>query len=88
MMKKLVSLVVLVLVLALAACGKDVKTSSANDVVTLKVGASSVPHAEVLEYLADDLLADGVKLEIVTSDDGIQTNQLTADGELDFKPNC
>ncbi|MFJ8235602.1 MetQ/NlpA family ABC transporter substrate-binding protein [Ureibacillus sp. NPDC094379] len=79
----------------LAACSNTETTTTASksaepepeqeqEVTVLKVGASSVPHAEVLEYLAPDLEKEGVKLEIITGNDGIQTNQLTADGELDF----
>jgi len=77
----------------LAACSNTETTTTAStstdskeeqEVTVLKVGASSVPHAEVLEYLAPDLEKDGVKLEIITGNDGIQTNQLTAEGELDF----
>lgn len=63
---------------------KDANNGSKEKITTLKVGASSVPHAEVLEYLADDLKKDGVKLDIKTGLDGIQMNQMTADGELDF----
>lgn len=59
-------------------------TNKEKEITTLKVGASSVPHAEVLEYLADDLEKDGVKLQIELVTDGTQTNQSTADGELDF----
>lgn len=79
----------------LAACsGGDDKAKEADtatdkeadkaEVVTLKVSASSVPHAEVLEYLAPDLEKDGVKLDIAITEDGIQANQAVADGELDF----
>lgn len=89
MMKKLFSLALILVVIGiLAACGndssKDEKASASGDLVTLKVGAASVPHGEVLEYLADDLKAEGIKLEIEYVQDGIQTNQLTADGELDL----
>lgn len=94
-MKRIWILSTLILVIGIiAACGdtskKDnvssdvAKSSNSAEIVTLKVGAASIPHGEVLEYLADDIEADGVKLEIEITQDGIQTNQLTADGELDF----
>lgn len=51
--------------------------------VTLKISASSTPHAEILEFIAPDLEQEGVKLDIVITSDGIQTNQQTYDGELD-----
>lgn len=66
-----------------AGCGNETGTASEDEQVTLKVGAASVPHAEILEFIAPDLEADGVKLEIVNTTDGIQTNQQTADGDLD-----
>lgn len=76
-----------ILLVGLAACNKDSKAADGKDskkLVTLKVGASSVPHAEILEYLAKDIQKDGVKLDIKIIQDGVQTNQQTADGELDF----
>lgn len=88
-MKKLkwISISVLLLMsLMLGACGKDeVASTSPNDdqQVTLKISASSTPHAEILEHIAPDLEEEGVKLDIVITQDGIQTNQQTADKELD-----
>lgn len=67
--------------LSAAGCGEG--EASEDEEVTLKIGASSVPHAEILEFIAPDLEADGINLEIVISTDGIQTNQQTADGDLD-----
>ncbi len=51
--------------------------------VTLKISASSTPHAEILEFIAPDLEKEGVKLDVVITTDGIQANQQTADKELD-----
>jgi len=80
--------------IVLAACSGEDKEKEAvtatdkgtekAEVVTLKVSASSVPHAEVLEYLASDIEKDGVKLDISITEDGVQANQAVADGELDF----
>ncbi|WP_342772452.1 MetQ/NlpA family ABC transporter substrate-binding protein [Oceanobacillus arenosus] len=67
----------------ITGCGNEAGKAAENEEVTLKVGAASVPHAEILEFIAPDLEEDGVKLEIVSSTDGIQTNQQTADGDLD-----
>ena len=60
-MKKIVSLilVLLVLVSCLAGCGKK------TDDKTIKVGASPAPHAEILGVIKDALAADGYTLEIV-----------------------
>lgn len=80
--------VLTVVLLVLGACGSNEQTSSESkgdkdEEVTLKIGAASIPHAEILEFIAPDLEKQGVKLDIVISTDGIQTNQQTADKELD-----
>jgi D-methionine transport system substrate-binding protein len=78
------------LLVVLAACGNEEKASSSSEKkdseskeVVLKISASSTPHAEILEFISDDLEKEGVKLDIVITQDGIQTNQQTADKELD-----
>ncbi|MGM0889772.1 MAG: MetQ/NlpA family ABC transporter substrate-binding protein [Bacillota bacterium] len=80
--------VLTVVLLILGACGSNEQTSSESkedkdEEVTLKIGAASIPHAEILEFIAPDLEKQGVKLDVVISTDGIQTNQQTADKELD-----
>ena len=61
-MKKIVS-IVLVLALVAAFCA-----GCSSDKKTIKVGASSTPHAEILESVKDDLAKDGWKLEVVRLD--------------------
>ncbi|MCY8935724.1 MetQ/NlpA family ABC transporter substrate-binding protein [Peribacillus frigoritolerans] len=80
--------VLTVVLLVLGACGSNEQTSSESkgdkdEEVTLKISAASIPHAEILEFIAPDLEKQGVKLDVVISTDGIQTNQQTADKELD-----
>lgn len=73
------------LLIILAACNNsDNSNEEKSKTTTLKVGASSVPHAELLEYLADDIEKDGVKLKIEIVSDAIQTNRATEEGQLDF----
>lgn len=50
---------------------------------TLKVGATPVPHAELLEFVKADLKADGVDLKIVEMTDYVTPNLALADGEID-----
>ncbi|WP_269919216.1 MetQ/NlpA family ABC transporter substrate-binding protein [Caldifermentibacillus hisashii] len=94
-MKKLNFLLVsaFLLVFLYACSSSDNNNNSSNDnsssgdenkPVELKVGASSVPHAELLEHLAEDLEKDGVKLNIEIVNDGVQTNRATNDGDLDL----
>ena len=83
-MKKLTSIVlsaILVLALALSA-GCAGKTDSAADKV-IKVGASSTPHAEILEQVKDALAEQGYTLEITIFDDYVLPNEALADGTLD-----
>ena len=49
----------------------------------LKVGASSTPHAEILEQVRDTLAAEGYDLQIVVYDDYVLPNQSLADGSLE-----
>jgi len=50
---------------------------------TLKVGATPVPHAELLNYLKSDLKKEGVDLKIVEFTDFVTINEALIDGELD-----
>ncbi|MDR1831121.1 MAG: MetQ/NlpA family ABC transporter substrate-binding protein [Fusobacteriaceae bacterium] len=70
-MKKILLLLALTLSLA-AFAGK------------LKVGASPVPHAELLNLVKDDLKAQGVDLEVIEINDYVTPNLLLADGSLDL----
>lgn len=80
-MKKVLSIVLaLALVLALAACG-TASTPAAKEVI--KVGASSTPHAEILEQIKPLLAEEGYDLDIVIYDDYVLPNTALEDGELD-----
>ena len=84
-MKKLLALVLAVTAFALAGCGgsadKPADNTKAEKVV--KVGASPVPHAEILEAIRPELEKEGVKLEIVEFNDYVQPNIATNDKEID-----
>lgn len=49
----------------------------------LKVGATPVPHAEILEFVKDDLAEEGVELEIVEFTDYVTPNLALSDGSID-----
>ena len=63
--------------LSAVACG------GGNDAKTIKVGASSTPHAEILEQVKDDLKAQGYTLEIRIMDDYVTPNTALQEGDLD-----
>lgn len=72
--------------LALAGCSSDKSDAKgeSGDLVTITVGASPTPHAEILEYVQNNLAADnGINLKIVEYDDYVQPNAALNDGSLD-----
>ena len=88
MKKFLTGILLAVLVLALAACGaKDDKNGSASgsdeDSKVIKVGASNVPHAEILEEAKPLLKEKGYDLEIEPYQDYVLPNQDLDSGDLD-----
>lgn len=90
-MKKVIALIATLLVasLALAGCGgTDTASSGAaqkntSGMKTLKVGATAVPHAEILEVVKPLLEKEGINLEIVEFNDYVQPNLALNDKELD-----
>ncbi len=60
----------------LSGCGK-------KDAVTIKVGATPAPHAEILEVVKDILAEDGITLDIVEFNDYIQPNEAVESGDID-----
>lgn len=51
--------------------------------VELKVGASAVPHAQILEVVKDDLAKQGVELKIIVFSDYVTPNLALNDGAID-----
>lgn len=49
----------------------------------LKIAATPVPHAEMLEFIKPDLQAQGINLIIITTDDYNMPNRALADREVD-----
>lgn len=83
-MKKIWMIPALSLTIALAACGGGGEESgSEEETTTLTVGASNVPHAEILEFASDQLEEEGVDLQIETFNDYIVPNQALAEEEID-----
>ncbi len=64
-----------------AGCGGQSGNSGGSG--TIKVGATPVPHAELLEVIKPDLEKEGIKLEIVEFSDYVQPNLALNDKELD-----
>lgn len=76
--------------LALTACSSSDASEDAtagtteNGVTSLTIGASPTPHAEILEFVQDNLAADaGLDLTIETYDDYVLPNTALAEGDID-----
>lgn len=97
-MKKTSYIVVaMMLMLALAACGQDKNAGNnkngaevnqgagaeAPSEVTLKIGASPTPHAEMLKFIQPMLKEQGVNLEILEFNDYIQPNTQLFEKQID-----
>jgi D-methionine transport system substrate-binding protein len=67
---------------AVAACGQEAEKASSPD-APLVVGATAVPHAEILEHIKPALAAEGVTLEIKVFNDYVQPNTQLAERRLD-----
>ena len=83
-MKKRILATILASVLALgvfAGCGGTDAASSDDKVIT--VGASSTPHAEILEQAKPILAEQGYTLEITIFDDYVIPNEVVESGEMD-----
>ena len=99
MKKLLSILLCAALVLGLAACGTaasdptdapeseapatDAAETPSGELETIVVGASSTPHAEILEAVRGELEALGYELDIKIFDDYVMPNLALADGEID-----
>ena len=82
-MKKFLAILLTgVLTLGLAACGGS-EPAAEDGSITLKVGASPTPHAEILAAAKEELAAKGINLEIVEFTDYVQPNLATESGDLD-----
>ncbi|WP_070119481.1 MetQ/NlpA family ABC transporter substrate-binding protein [Bacillus marinisedimentorum] len=81
-MKKLILTISIVLLIGvLAACGGN--ESGSGESKKLVVGASNVPHSEILEEAKPLLEEKGVDLQIETFQDYILPNKALEEGELD-----
>ncbi|WP_432352606.1 MetQ/NlpA family ABC transporter substrate-binding protein [Sporosarcina sp. A2] len=88
MKKFLTGILLAVLVLALAACGakddkKENSSGSKGDLEVLTVGASNVPHAEILEEAKPLLKEKGFDLKIEAYQDYVLPNKDLDSGDLD-----
>ena len=70
--------------LSLAACGSDSSSGSSDPNAALTVVASPSPHAQILNYVKDNLAAKaGLKLDVKVVNDYVTPNTAVQDGSAD-----
>jgi D-methionine transport system substrate-binding protein len=83
-MKKITAIILIIcLALGLTACGakETAKTEEAKKII--KVGATPVPHKEILEQIKPLLAKEGYELQIIEFTDYVTPNTALAEGQLD-----
>lgn len=83
MRKKFISSIILVVVIGLVVGCSALSGTETSKVTTLKVGATPVPHGELLKLIKDDLNKEGIELEIVEFTDYVKPNLALNDEEID-----
>ena len=76
------SLILAAAALTLAACGQGAD-KAADGSTPLLVGATAVPHAEILEFIKPTLAAEGFPIEIKVFNDYVQPNTQLAERRID-----
>jgi len=81
LMKKLLSLALCIILLAVSlfGCGRG----GNDDVVVIRIGATPRPHAELLNLISPYLLEEGIRLEITEFTDFSAPNPALANGSLE-----
>ncbi|WP_058486673.1 MetQ/NlpA family ABC transporter substrate-binding protein [Defluviitalea phaphyphila] len=83
MNKKIIAILTLAILTIgiLGGCSKESNEAEENTV--LKVSATSVPHAQMLEYIKDDLKEQGIELDIMVIDEYNTHNRALQEKEVD-----
>lgn len=91
-MKKIIALIIAISITLVGAVGCSVKPAEqvigetkveAPKVTVIKVGATPIPHAELLNFVKPLLESENIKLEIIEFQDYVQPNTALVDEELD-----
>lgn len=91
-MKKILTIIISVILVTslLAACAPKATQQPAatpepakTEPVTLKIGATPIPHGEILDFVLPLLEKENIKVEIVEFTDYVQPNVALNDKELD-----
>jgi ABC-type metal ion transport system substrate-binding protein len=83
MRKKVFGLVIGAVLLFALNYRAEARGAQGSSGSTLTVGATPVPHAELLNLVKDDLAAEGITLKVVEFNDYVQPNSALIAGDLD-----
>lgn len=83
MKKKIFAVLSLAATLLITGCGGGDNGGAEKMNATIKIGATPVPHSEILTEIKPDLKEKGISLEIVEFNDYVQPNVALNDKELD-----
>ncbi|WP_439001807.1 MetQ/NlpA family ABC transporter substrate-binding protein [Pediococcus damnosus] len=67
----------------MVSCGKKSDSSTSSKTTTITVGASAVPHAQILKHVQPELKKEGVNLKIKVFQDYVLPNKALAGGDID-----
>lgn len=85
MLKKYIAIALSLGVFVVAGCGgSGAKEEAKKGEVTIKVGATAGPHAEVVEAAAKEAAKSGLKVKVVEFSDYVIPNKALADGAIDL----
>ena len=82
-MKKILISLLVAGTLVLASNHRVEASGNAQKSNVLSVGATPVPHAELLNLIKDDMAKQGIKLKVVEFTDYVQPNVAVLSGDLD-----
>lgn len=89
LLKITLSAALIIGLLALTGCQSNkpanttAEASPTTELQVLKIGASPMPHAEILNLVKEDLKSEGIDLQIVEFTDYVKPNLSLNDGEID-----
>ncbi len=82
-MRRIIAIIIAILITIIGVVGCTAKPAVAPSVTVIKVGATPIPHAELLNFVKPLLEKENIKLEIVQFQDYVQPNTALVDKELD-----
>lgn len=86
MNKKFSFSIIVLLILSLLTVGctsKNIDSANSKDNITLKIGATPVPHSEILEFIKPKLKEAGINLEIIEFTDYVRPNLALSENQID-----